>query len=135
MEHKAIKRGLPKALIVLSIACLAQGLSTRIVPGSVLLRGGKYTAGAVQAGAIVDCPLSVLNLSWQPIQVTTSPSCGCTIAEATQVPVAPFHIYTVRARVDTEGMKPGPHTRTVGVYLQEGERQWKQEAQISFRVL
>lgn len=127
-------RRVPQTLYAVTGVCALLCLVIGIASPHVLVTNANIAAGAVKAGATLNYPIHIYDLSFAPVLVTSYPLCGCTAGVDVRVPIPPFRSHTIRAAVDTENMKPGKQTRAVALYFESGKRIWKQNANITFRV-
>lgn len=119
-------------LLVLAALCLFASLYTSVTSRGIFVQGQSREAGLTKSGAIVPFPVHLVNLSWRPVTVTAIPTCGCTVAETTQVRLAPLKSMTLQAHIDTKNMGPGRQKRGMILMFEAGQDLWQEKASVRF---
>ena len=129
---KALHRFGPPVLVTLGVLWLLQGALARTSSHGIIIRSLNYDAGAVKAGSMVTDTVRIINLSSIPLKIEVQPTCGCTVAEVPEKPLAPLHSEVVKLEVDTTGISKGQQTRGVLLKLHMGPASWEQVLNIKF---
>lgn len=131
---KAVHHFGPPTLIMLGSLWLLQSAFAHTGSHGVIIRNLSYDAGTVKAGSTVIDTVQFINLSSSPVEVDAQPGCGCTVLDIPNQALAPLHVQVVKARVDTDGMKPGAQKRPIMVNMRSGDKFWQQTVWIKFRL-
>jgi len=129
---KALHRFGPPTLIMLGSLWLLQAALAHTGSHGVIIRNLNCDAGPVKAGSTVTDTFQFINLSSAAVEVNPQPGCGCTVLDVPNKALAPLHVQVVKARVDTDGMKPGAQKRPIMVNMRSGGKVWQQTMWIKF---
>lgn len=123
-----------QALGAVAAVCLIGAARLQAAPDGVWVQTLGYDPGAVASGTRIDRSFRVVNLSWQPILVSTSATCGCTTAELTEDRLPPFSSLMVQAHVDAARKRTGAHQENLTLFFRSGRKNWETQAHIRYQV-
>jgi len=129
-----MKRPLSYIFLILSIAAVIL-LLLAIVPSTpygIWVSG--HDAGQVGLNSTFSHTFTIYNLTRHSVLMSTFPTCGCTTAELMRVHVPGFVHRAVTVSINTEGIRPGRHTRQVILFFESGSFSWHQIAAVDFVV-
>lgn len=128
-----LQRIASSTLLLAAVFCLLQGVLTRISINGIVLRGRDYNAGIIKPGTLINHDIRLFNISRQSVQVSTTSSCGCAVANIAQDRLEPFGSMVVKVEVATrKGMKLGKHQESLTLLFRSGQEAWQQTASVQF---
>jgi hypothetical protein len=132
MKHKQML--LYRLLTLGVVVCFALSVTTHFAHKGLWLRGGEFDAGKVHAGSRIAHVVSLVNLSPDPVSVSATPSCGCTLVEEKPYVVRPFGAMDYHIGVNVGASQPKAYKRTITLYCMSGSRAWTQTATVRYTV-
>ncbi len=124
----------PGVLLTLGTLWVLQG-ALAFTPGhGVIVQGLNYDAGVVKSGVVVSHNVRLINLSAEPVRLDAQPACGCTILDTPFEQVMSFRTASIKAQVDTNGIKEGHYTKPISLRFKTNKTCWSRTIVIAFSV-
>lgn len=103
--------------------------------GDGILVAAKKDNGVVKSGSSLHCEILVTNFLPRSVEISTEFGCRCTVVELTKERLAFLRSTKAEAEIDTTGMKPGVHQKSVFLYFISGKVIWSRTIDIRFKVV
>lgn len=97
--------------------------------------GKDYNSNPVNNRSLVSSNIYFVNPTLRSASAVIVPLCECTSTPKNSIKIEPFSIVSVPINITTEKIPSGNATKTVFVYFNAANTQWRVVTNISFRVL